>query len=150
MLTKYSIENVRQLINNNNLEEALSLLERVGDSSMWFQNAKGVCLMRLGRPEEAVKVFTSVVYPNGSIVADSGTPDKIKLNLSEAMLMVGNVSGPESLLKEIEGFEEKKKSLYAAIKKWKKTLPVLTRIKACLYPSPCGEPIIAENPAGVP
>lgn len=150
MLTKYSLENIRTLINNNNLEEALDLLDRIGDSSMWFHNAKGVCLMRLGRANEAVKVLTPIVYLKGSVTPDSGTPDKIKLNLAHAMLLVGNVAGAESLLKEIEGFEESKDRLYSTIKKWKKTLPIWMRIKASLYAMPCGEPVKMEGTVGLP
>ncbi len=150
MLTKYSIENVRTLINNNNLEEALGLLDRIGDNSMWFQNAKGVCLMRLGRASEAVKVLTPLVYIKGSVTPDSGTPDKIKLNLAEAMLLTGNMSGAESLLKEIEGFEEAKSKLCCAVKKWKKSLPILTRIRAIFYAIPTDKPLKLEGAVGLP
>jgi predicted Zn-dependent protease len=148
---KNSSEHIEKLINENQIEQAIEILDHVADNkSLWFQNAHAVCLMRLGRPKEAVKILTPTVFHGGSVVADTEVPDKIKLNLVEAMLLAGNVSGAVSLMEDIKGEGQHRKKLVDAFKKWKKSLSCWSRLAICLGALPYDKPVALETPLGEP
>ena len=66
------IENVRELLNKNLPVEALKFIDHTGQQSPVMENAKGVCLMRIGRIEEAVTTLRDIVF-QGHICIPSDT-----------------------------------------------------------------------------
>mgnify|MGYP001367956086 FL=1 len=74
------LEQVKKLVEENNAKNAMAMLNSTNDKSVWAQNARGVCLMRMGHHDEAVKTLTPLVFPGGSVIIAIGVPDKVKLN----------------------------------------------------------------------
>lgn len=146
---KYSFEYIEKLINENNAEKALDILNRNSDKSIWSQNARAVCLMRLNYPANAVKVLTSIVYAGSSIATNSQATDKIKLNLAQAMLLTGNVAGAVKLIEDTQQDCPLRNKLQTAIDKWKKSLPVWSRLSITLLGTlPFDKPVAVEPPFG--
>jgi hypothetical protein len=57
---------IRQLINDNHVEEAMSVLRQNPDVSLQLQNARAVCFMRMGQPRKVAEILTPFVYVNNS------------------------------------------------------------------------------------
>ncbi|MFA5292092.1 MAG: hypothetical protein WC496_03565 [Phycisphaerae bacterium] len=147
---KNSFEYIEKLINENNVEKALDILNHNPDRSIWFQNARAVCLMRLNSPGNAVKTLTSIVYPNSFVMINPDAPDKIKLNMAEAMLLTGNVAGAVKLIENSPQDCPLRNKLETAIKKWKLSLPFWSRLAITLFGTlPYDRPIAVERPYGV-
>jgi len=143
-----SLEYVKKLINENNNEKALEILNHNSDKSIWAQNARAVCLMRLNSPANAAKVLTPIIFKSGSIIINSEVPEKIKLNLVEAMLLIGNVAGAVNLIENCQDDCPTRTKLKAAIKKWEKSLPIWSRFMIFLGILPFDKPITIEHPYG--
>ncbi|MDD5457877.1 MAG: hypothetical protein PHF37_00565 [Phycisphaerae bacterium] len=148
--TTNSLEHIKKLIVENQIEKAMEILNRSNDKSIWFQNARAVCLMRLDFTEDALKILTPIVYPKGTVVADVEISDKIKLNLAEAMFLVGNVAGAKSLLNDVKEESKHKSKLIETFKKWKKSLPFWGRVGVYLGALPYNRPVSIEYPFGEP
>lgn len=148
---KNSPEYIKNLIAENRIEQAMDMLNHIADKkAVWFQNAHAVCLMRLNRPKEAVKILLPVVYHGGSVVADAEVPDKIKLNLAEAMLLAGNIAGAANLIQDAKEQSQHRNKLVEAFKKWKKSLPCWSRFAAYLGALPYNKPLALDQPFGEP
>jgi hypothetical protein len=145
---KSSLENIRKLIDENNIEKAMEILNHSADKSIWFQNARAVCLMRMNLPEKAVKILTPIVYPGNCVAVDSHVPDKIKLNLATAMLLAGNIGGAMILVEENSQDCPSREKLKAIIKKWKQSQSLWTRLTLFLGALPYDKPVSVEGPLG--
>ena len=146
---KYSFEYIEKLINENNVEKAMDILNRNSDTSIWSQNARAVCLMRLNFPANAVKILTPIVFAGSSIVFNSQATDKIKLNLAQAMLLTGNVAGAVKLIENTQQDCPLRNKLDTAIKKWKQSLPIWSRLSITLLGTlPFDKPVAVEPPYG--
>lgn len=147
---KNSLENIRKLIDENNVEKAMEILNYTADKSMWFQNARAVCLMRLNLPEKAVKILTPIVYPGSCVAVDPQVPDKIKLNLAEAMLLAGNIGGAMILVEENSQDCPLRDKLKLIIKKWKQSQSLWTRLTLFFGALPYDKTVSVEGPLGEP
>ena len=145
---KNSLEYIKKLINENNNEKALEILNHSSDQSVWPQNARAVCLMRLNSPANAVKVLTPIVFQGGSVAINQEVPDKIKLNLAEAMLLAGNIAGAVNLIENTQDDCPSRNKLINAIKKWKKSLSIWSRFMISIGILPFDKPIAVEPPYG--
>ena len=119
---------VRELLDEQHVAEALTVLNRIQGDSIDVQNARAVCLMRLGRPAEAGHILKRLVFRQGTIAIRNDVPDNTKLNYVAAMLMVGNVDSATSMLSEIDNGLSMAHRLQDAIQAWKKKLPFWSRL----------------------
>lgn len=83
------IEHIRELLNQNLPVEALEFIEHIGQKSPDIENARGVCLMRTGKINEAVVVLRDNIY-KGHICIPSDTPVLYKINFVTAMILANN------------------------------------------------------------
>lgn len=148
MKNEFSTEYINKLINENKNDKALEILNHISDKSIWSQNARAVCLMRLDSPANTVKVLTPVVYLGNSVAINLDVPDKIKLNLAEAMLLCGNIAGAVNMIDNCQDDCPQRDKLKGAIKKWKKSLPLWSRFMIVLGVLPYNKPVIVESPHG--
>lgn len=129
LLDKNTLEKLKKLLEDDNINDALSILNKTNDKSIWCQNARGVCLMRMGKYKQAVTTLTPLVFPGGSVIIGLGVPEKVKLNLAEAMLLTGNVSGAVSLIQNVKEDSVQLIKLEQTIKRWKKSLSLFARLE---------------------
>lgn len=92
---------LRRLLDEGRLDEAIVLVRSRGSSAPAMQNAYGVCLMRLGQVESAVRVYRSLVLNGGGLLMRQNVPTKWKTNFATALLLSGRGSGCWSVLDEI-------------------------------------------------
>lgn len=148
IIEKSGLEQVKQLVEENNIKNALSMLNCMNHKSVWCQNARAVCLMRLEKYEEAVKILTPLVFPGGGVLIGLGVPDKVKLNLAEAMLLTGNVAGAASLIESVKEDCIQLIKLEQTIKRWKKTLPFFSRLEVWCGMLPYDSTVEVDAPHG--
>ena len=121
-------------------EKALNLLLAAGKSPPII-NARGVCLLRLGRPEAAIRAFRDLVLNPGSTWTRPDVPTHYKTNYATALLMGGHPSGCLDVLREINNEAHPAvERLRAAVKRWESSLPLLRRLNwrlGRLEPSNC-------------
>jgi hypothetical protein len=97
------------------------------------ENARGVCLMRLGRNEEAVAVFRGLALSGLFLRAD--VPVIFAVNLATALLVEQNLDGCCRILDELERRGESCPAsikVRAAIAAWKKGMSWTERLKGVL------------------
>jgi hypothetical protein len=145
---KYSHDYIKKLIDENQNNKALEILNHISDKSIWSQNAHAVCLMRLNSFKAAIQVLTPVVFLSNSIAINSEVPDKVKLNLAEAMLLFGNVAGAAQLISACKDDCQSRNKLEIAIKRWKKSQSICSRLMILLGILPLDKPIAVEPPFG--
>ncbi|OHB49830.1 MAG: hypothetical protein A2Y10_09395 [Planctomycetes bacterium GWF2_41_51] len=148
MKNENSLEYIHKLMNENKIEKAMEILNRDSDKSIWAQNTRAVCLMRMNSPQSAVKTLTPIVFPGSSVAVNSEVPDKIKLNLATAMLLSGNIAGALDIIQYCKDNSQYCNKLSASIKKWKKTLPLWSRFMIMLSILPYDKPVAIEPPLG--
>ena len=85
------IDHVRELLAQGRPQDALKFIDHLGRKDREMENARGVCLMRLGKAEEAVSVLRDVAF-GGNVCMPADTPAVYRLNFATAMLLV-NLKG---------------------------------------------------------
>src|SRR5437660_1356683 len=82
---------VDQLVREGRPREALDWFPRTGPP--WVRNARGVCLLRLGRPGEAIDALRDLVLdPTGFAIRADADP-VFRANYATALLLDGNTDG---------------------------------------------------------
>ncbi|MBN1359907.1 MAG: hypothetical protein JW993_04915 [Sedimentisphaerales bacterium] len=133
-----SIEGVRALLEQGRPEAALEMGNHSGQDSPPWQNARAVCLMRLGKAEEAIRVLRAIVFPGGSICPPDDVPALYRANFVSAMLLKHSV---ETVMPVIEHLKDEShpyvRQLLTAIRCWRKGLTLRERVLWVLgwYPS---------------
>ncbi len=122
---------VEHLLQNGRPSEALSLLGAV--DSPWVRNARGVCLMRLGRASQAVETLRELVFnANGFGVRRDADPG-FQANYATALLLDGNTDGFWSML---GGIEDRSHPAVArlddAVSRWKSGMTSWQRVASAL------------------
>jgi Flp pilus assembly protein TadD len=143
-----TLEQVKKLIDEKNVKNAMAMLNSANDKSVWSQNARAVCLMRMGKHEEAVKTLTPLVYPDGSVIINLGVPEKVKLNLAEAMLLTGNVAGAMTLMESVKEDCIQLQKLRQTVAKWKKSLSFFAKIEVICGMLPYESNVQVDSPYG--
>ncbi len=120
----------RDLIENNQPEKALALvIDCSTRDSTPMRNARGVCLLRMGRYEEAFTLFRDLYYPNNAFAVPRDLPTEVRVNYVSSLLLLGNVQIAASLLYNIpERDHHAVRRLCAAIRSWKRSLPWWGRV----------------------
>ncbi len=141
------IDHIRELLNQGRTQEALRYVEHLGQNSSVMENAKAVCLMRLGKVEQAVSLLRDVVF-QGYICIQPEIPMLYQINFAAAMVLANKKDFAISLLAkpEVRSHPQAAK-LYEAIRQWRKGLNLLE--KFCyhigLYSK---KPVRMDFPAG--
>ncbi len=139
---------VRELLDTGRPEEALLLLLRHGNGSPDAINARGVCLMRLGRPKESISLLRPLVFLKDSFCADPDARPQFITNFATALLLDGNMSGAREALKLLGPTQTPaSQRLTGAIAHWRRGLGLLARLGLCLGLAP-DRPMELDFPPG--
>lgn len=117
-------------------------------------NAHAVCLMRLGRSQEALHLLEQTVTHSGTLHLRDDVPVAWLTNYVLAMLMTGDAASASSTLRQIARQDsEPVRRLSQAIRAWDRSLPLRQRIRWRLgapiashfpWPGPLGQIVPAE------
>jgi hypothetical protein len=87
------LNKINSLLDSGKAQEALRLVVGRNSGSPVLQNARAVCLMRTGRPDEAVSALRAATIAGGTTSFRMDTPVLYELNLAIALAMSGNAIG---------------------------------------------------------
>lgn len=123
------LDSARQMLDKGRAQDALDLLDSCGHSSRTIQNAKGVCMMRLGRHELAMKIFRDLVFPGGALAIPEETPTIFRINYATSLLLLDNVVTGLEMLGHIPDRQHPAVvRLSSAVRIWKRSLSWFARI----------------------
>lgn len=142
------LEQVRKMLEAGKAAEAMEMLGSLRDDGVWLRNARAVCLMRLGRAEEAGRSLKTILFRHDSAAARADAPEAVKLNYATAMLLTGNVAGAQSVLEEVLEDTPAVWKLRGAIKAWRRRLPLHRRLATMLGAYPYDTPVSLDFPPG--
>lgn len=118
------------LADAGNSERALLLVRSVGKSSDASVNARCVCLMRLGRFEEARDLMRGVAIQQGTTWMKPETPVIYRVNFCLALFLSGHSGGSKSLLLEmLEQDHPSVQRVHRAIENWRQNLTFWQRVQ---------------------
>lgn len=125
-----TIDDVAVMLDRGQAEQAMASILHSGQESPPWRNAKGVCLLRLGKHDEAAKTFRGLVFPAGDIVAPEDTPPLYVANFITAMLLKRNFEAAIPLLEHLhnDGNPYVTQLLQAA-RQWKRSLTWFERFR---------------------
>lgn len=129
-------DHIRQLLDQNHPQDALNLINHVGHDSAPMKNAQGVCLLRLGRIEEAINVFREITF-RGYVCVPSDTPVVYQTNFAMAMLLANHKEGVIDIVSRLDEKQYPAVGrIRSALRKWEKSLGFFQRLlyKAGIYP----------------
>lgn len=122
------LEQVRALLEQGHCAKALELL-RSKDRSPWAENARAVCLMRLGQPQQAVSIYRSLLLRSDVLIREDA-PAVFVVNFATALLLTGNIAGAISTLEEMPQKNDPGAGrLRKAIDRWRKSLSIVERLR---------------------
>lgn len=112
-----------QSIEAGHFDKAFNQLASLGSVSHEVVNARGVCLMRMGKARQAVDLFRSLVLQSGCMWMRPEVPVVCKINFATALLLDGHPRGGVAILAEVnEPQNPDVQQLKAAIRRWVKGL----------------------------
>jgi Flp pilus assembly protein TadD len=124
-----ALRTVKSLLDAGRPEDAFHVVNGLGLRDAATQNARAVCLMRMGRPEEAVRALRGAVLKGGLILRDD-VPTAYKVNFAVALALSGNPTGAVAILSEFDAEDHPQViALRQAIQRWKRSLPFLQRLQ---------------------
>lgn len=88
-------------LEHNEPAKALDLIAPHSKDDTDFSNLHGVCLMRCGNPEEAVKVYRNLVLTANKLELREDVPVIYKVNFATALLLSESYSGGLRILNEL-------------------------------------------------
>lgn len=142
-----AVEHIRELLNQDHPNDALKFIEHLGQKTPLMENARGVCLMRLGKIEEAVSVLRDAAF-QGYICMPSDTPVLYQINFATAMLLSKHNDSAFDILNKLdEKIHPEILKLKEAIRRWVKSLNFIEKCCYCigLYPN---KPVTIDFPPG--
>ncbi len=142
------LQHIRELLDHDRPNEALNFITRSGSDSPEMENARGVCLLRLGRVDEAIAVLRDVTYQDLPVVPHDA-PALFQVNFAIAMLRANHDKGAALMISDrLKGSEHPEAArLKAAVRQWKESLGPLGRFRCRLglYPA---KPVPLDEHAG--
>jgi hypothetical protein len=143
-----ALQPIRELLDHDRPGDALNLVTRSGNDSPEMKNARGVCLLRLGRLDEAISVLEEVAF-RGLAGMSFDAPALFQVNFAIAMLRANrNKGGALQISDRLDGSEHPEAArLKDAVRRWKKSMGLLG-IFGCrlgLYPA---KPVPLDQRAG--
>jgi hypothetical protein len=143
-----ALQHVRELLEHDRPDEALSFIAHSDNDAPEMENARGVCLLRLGRLDEALEVLRNLIY-QGLLDMPEDAPALFQVNLAVAMLRANRIkSGALMIADRLNGDEHPEAArLKAAVRQWKAGLGPLGRLccRLGLYPA---KPVPLDGHAG--
>ena len=138
-----TIDQVRSLLNEGRAQDALDLIHNSAQTTLEIENAKGVCLLRLGRTGEAVSVLRNLAF-QGHICIPSDTPVVIRANFATAMLMAGHTDGAIAAIDHLSDKQHPAVGrIHTAIRRWKAGLTWPEKL--CTYiGKPAGKAVVVD------
>jgi tetratricopeptide (TPR) repeat protein len=137
----------RQWMAAGDYEKARQILN-ASSASDEMKNAKGVCLMRLGRHEEALRIYRNLVLQSGTMWMRPDVHIHFKVNLCTALLLAGHSAGCAASLAEINRDDHPAvQRLRNAIAAWKRELSLWQKILWWIGQEP-SHPVTLSFPAG--
>lgn len=113
---------VHQLILTQQYETALERLQNVG-SSPAVQNLRGICFMRLGQFDAAVRLYRSFVLKHDCTWTRPDLPDVDRINFATALLLDGHPAGCLSILAEVRNHTAPGiQKIHESLERWMTTL----------------------------
>lgn len=146
--SKNVLDSVHDLIDRKQYREALEQINRSAQRSPAMENARAVCLLRMGNPEQAARILRELVFPVGSMCISLDAPAAHQANYVAAMLLLGNVQAARGVLDDIQDRNHPAVlRLKAALSKWQKGLSLPARVLCLLrvYPH---RPVELDQPVG--
>jgi hypothetical protein len=115
-------------LNSGHYTKALDLLRSAGREPR-IQNAIGVCLMRLRRTDDALRVYRELVLAPGGMGMKRDAPVMYKVNYGAALLLAGQRAGCLDVLAETGAKTHPSvQRLRAVIKEWERSLSFWQRL----------------------
>ena len=147
--TSAALQHIRELLDQDRPDEALNIVTRSGDDSPEMQNARGVCLLKLGRLDEAVKVLQDITCQGVAAGMSHHAPALFQVNFAIAMLRANREKGGALLIADwLNGNEHPEAArLKAAVRQWKKSIGLLGRLRCRLGAYPA-TPVPLDERAG--
>ena len=144
-----ALQRIRELLDQDRPDEALNLAARSGDESPEMKNAHAVCLLRLGRFDEAIKVLQDLACQGMAAGMSHHAPPLFQVNFAIAMLRANREKGGAMLIADwLTGNEHPEAAkLKAAVRQWKKSLGLLGRLRCRLGAYPA-KPVPLDERAG--
>jgi hypothetical protein len=120
---------VERLLATGQLHEALTAAEEMGGSP-WADNARAVCLMRLGRATQAAELLRPLVFDRTGFGLRPDADPLFQANYATALLLDGNADGFHGVLSDIrDRTHPAAAKLTAAVHRWKATLSWWERVR---------------------
>ncbi len=142
------LQHIRELLDHDRPNDALDFIIHSGSDSPEMENARGVCLLRLGRFDEAIEVLQEVTF-QGLPGIPPHTPALFQVNFAVAMLRANRDKGGALMISDrLKGNEHPEAAkLKAAVRQWKESLGPLGRLRCRLglYPA---KPVPLDEHAG--
>ena len=127
------LREIVRLAEAGQLEAALEKCTSSDIPAMELRNARAVCLMRLGRSEEALTLYRGFVLHPGCTWLKSDLPAYIAANFATTILLCGRPLGCEAVLSEIADQEHPSvRRLRTVLQQWRSSLPFVARLKRLL------------------
>ncbi len=143
-----TLDQVRPLIDQGDFRKALDVLERTRDLSPGAENARAVCLMRLGHPDAAVSIFQRLLLHGGVTIRDDASDLHI-INFATALFLTQNPRGALDALDELHQPDAPAAlQLRTAITRWRKSLNILQRLAFIAYGTAPNKPVLLDFPPG--
>ena len=141
------LEHVRELLNQNRAEEALGLLRHWGQKTPEVENARAVCLLRLGKLTEATSILRSLVFRSFVCMPDD-VPVLFQANFATAMLMANFKDAALPIVDRLGRTENPQiVRVIEAVQQWKKSIGLWGRLRTRFgfYPK---KPVPLDFPPG--
>ncbi len=143
-----ALQHIRELLDQDRPGEALNFITHAGNDSPEMENARGVCLLRLGRLDEAISVLQDVTF-QGLPVIPYDAPALFQANFAVAMLRANRDKGAALEISDrLKGNEHPEAAkLKAAVRQWKKSIGPLGRLRCRVGLCPA-KPVPLDEHAG--
>mgnify|MGYP002623820038 FL=1 len=116
------LQRVGRMAATGHYDQALAVLNAAGRDGQ-ILNAKGVCLLRLQKPAEAMRIYRELVLSPGCTWMRPHLPITYKSNYATSLLLSGHPSGCLEILAELNDESlDVVKQLRAAMKRWESSL----------------------------
>ena len=142
------LEQARALLTEGRPDKALEVLARTKDASAAADNARAVCLMRMGQAAKAVPIYRALLF-GGGVTLRKDAPPAYVANYVTALLLIGNAVDAIDLLDDLRGPDTPGTTrLRAAVAQWKKSLGLFRRLLLSLSTYTPAKPFVLDFPAG--
>lgn len=117
------LRKIQQLLDAGRPEQALLVANGNGSGGPLHSNARAVCLMRLGRADEAVRILRSLVLNPGGLFLRENVPLAFQINFATALALAGHSQGALAILNEIRQQDDPRlAALRHALRRWESRL----------------------------